>query len=101
VRAETSSTSRDQVIFADRATGPSLSSDAVLLKINRSGQRLERRGAVQGAVWPVLIVVGLVLAQDPPQMILVPHEGAVPELAAASPDPALGDRVHAGRPHVA
>jgi hypothetical protein len=34
-------------------------------------------------------------------MVLVPGEGAVQELAAASPDPALGDRVHAGRPHVA
>jgi len=34
-------------------------------------------------------------------MVLVPHEGAVQEFAAASPDPAFGDRVHAGRPHVA
>jgi hypothetical protein len=34
-------------------------------------------------------------------MVLVPDEGAVQELAAASPDPALGDRVHAGRPHIA
>ena len=49
---------------------------------------------------PVLIVVGLVLAQDPPQMTLIPDEGAVQELAPASPDPALGDRVHAGRPDV-
>jgi hypothetical protein len=56
---------------------------------------------VQGAVRPVLVVVGLVVAQDPPQMVLVPDQGAVQELAAASPDPAFGDRVHAGRPHVA
>ena len=34
-------------------------------------------------------------------MVLVPDEGAVQELATASSDPALGDRVHAGRPHVA
>ncbi len=34
-------------------------------------------------------------------MGLVPDEGAVQELAAASPDPAFGDRVHAGRPNVA
>src|SRR6266550_5994820 len=46
-------------------------------------------------------MVGLVLAQDPPQMVLVPYEGAVQEFAAASPDPAFGDRVHAGRRHVA
>ena len=40
----------------------------------------------------MLIVVGLVIAQDPPQMGLVPDEGAVEELAAPSPDPAFGDR---------
>jgi hypothetical protein len=50
---------------------------------------------VQGAVRPVLIVAGPVLAQDPPQMGLVPDEGAVQELAAASPDLAFGDRIHA------
>ncbi len=33
---------------------------------------------------PVLIVVGLVLAQDLPQMGLVPDEGAVQELAPAA-----------------
>jgi hypothetical protein len=32
---------------------------------------------VQGAVRPVLIVVGFVLAQDLPQMGLVPDESAV------------------------
>jgi hypothetical protein len=42
-------------------------------------------------VRPVLIVVDLVLAQDPPQMGLVPDEGPVEELAAASADPAFGD----------
>jgi hypothetical protein len=47
------------------------------------------------------IVMGLVLAQDPPQMALIPDQGAVQELAAASADPAFGDRVHAGRPDVA
>ena len=34
---KTSSTSRDQVIFVDRAAGASLPSDAVLLKIDRFG----------------------------------------------------------------
>src|SRR5690242_16286530 len=46
-------------------------------------------------------MVGLVLTQDPPQVGLVPDEGAVEEFAAASADPAFGDRVHAGRPDVA
>ena len=49
----------------------------------------------------MLVVVDLVLAQDPPQMSLVPDEGSVQQLASASPDPAFGDRVHAGRPDVA
>jgi hypothetical protein len=40
---------------------------------------------VQGAVRPVLVVVGLVLAQDPPQMVLVPDEDAVQELASDPP----------------
>jgi hypothetical protein len=44
-------------------------------------------------VRPVLIVVGLVLAQEPPQMGLVPDEGPVEELATASADPAFGYRV--------
>jgi hypothetical protein len=33
----------------------------------------------------MLVVVGHVLAQDPPQMGLVPDEGVIQELAAASP----------------
>ena len=43
----------------------------------------------------MLIVVGLVLARDPPQMGPVRDESAVQELTAASPDPAFGDRVRA------
>jgi hypothetical protein len=49
----------------------------------------------------VLIVVGLVLAQDLSQMGVVPNEGAVQEFAPASPDPAFGDRIHAWRLDVA
>jgi hypothetical protein len=97
----TSSTSCDQAIFVDQPTDAPLSSDAVLTEIDRLGERFQRRGAAQRAVRPVLIVVDLVLAQDPPQMSLVPDEGSVQQLAAASPDPAFGDRVHAGRPDVA
>jgi hypothetical protein len=48
----------DQAILVDQATDASLSSDAVQVEIGRLGQRLQRRGAVQGAVRPVLIVVG-------------------------------------------
>jgi len=52
-------------------------------------------------MWPVPVVVGLVLAQDPSQVSLVPDECAVQELAPASANPAFGDRVHPGRPDVA
>src|ERR1035441_6440270 len=97
----TSSTSCDQAIFVDQATDASLFSDAVLVEIDRFGQWLQRCGCVRGAVRPVLIVMSLVFAQDPPQMGLVPDESAVAVLAAASADPAFGDRVHAGRPDVA
>jgi hypothetical protein len=37
---------------------------------------------------PVLVVMRLVLAQDLPQMGLIPDEGAVQDLAAASADSA-------------
>ena len=49
---KTSSTSCGQAIFADRATGASVSSGAVPLKIDRFGQWFQRRGCVQGAVRP-------------------------------------------------
>ena len=49
---------------------------------------------------PVLVVVFLVIVRDLPQMVLIPDQGAVEKLAAASADPAFGYRVHAGRPHV-
>jgi hypothetical protein len=87
----------DQAVFVDQATGAGLPSDAVPVEIDRFGEGFQRRGCVQGAVRPVLIVVDLVRVQDPPQMGLVPDEGAVQEFAAASADPAFDDRVHARR----
>jgi len=71
---KTSSTSGDQAVFVDRATGVSLPSDAVPVEIDRYGEGFQRRGCVRGAVRPVLIVVDLVRVQDPPQMGLVPDE---------------------------
>src|ERR1039457_1632265 len=43
---KTSSTSRDQVIFVDRAAGASLPSDAVLLKIDGFGWWFQRGSGV-------------------------------------------------------
>jgi len=76
---KTSSTSCDQAVFVDQATGVSLPSDAVPVEIDRFGEGFQRRGCVQGAVRPVLIV----------------------ELAPTSADPAFDDRVHARRPDIA
>jgi hypothetical protein len=92
----TSSASCDQAVFVDHAADARVSSDTVLLKIDRFGEWFQRRSGVERPVRPVLIVMGLVLAQDPPQMVLIPDEGAVEKLAPASPDPAFGDRVPPG-----
>ena len=63
--------------------------------IYRGGDQLAALLADSGqrAVRPVLIVVGLVVSQDPPQMGLVPDNGVVQELAPTSADPAFGYRV--------
>ena len=58
----------DQAVFVEHATDASVSPDVVSLKIDRFGERFQRRGGVQRPVRPVLIVVDLVLAQDLPQM---------------------------------
>jgi hypothetical protein len=63
---KTSSTSRDQAIFVDQATDARAFSCAVLVEVDRLWQRFQRGGCVQGPVRPVQIVMGLVLAQDPP-----------------------------------
>jgi hypothetical protein len=57
----------------------------VLLKTDRFGQWFQRRSEVQSPVRPVLIVMGLIRAQDPPQMALIPDQGAAGKLASASP----------------
>ena len=44
---KTSSTSCDQVIFVDQTSDASLSSDVVLLKIDRFGKWLQRGSAIQ------------------------------------------------------
>ena len=44
---KTSSTSCGQAVFVDQATDAGLSSDAVLVEVDRFGQRFQRRGAVK------------------------------------------------------
>jgi hypothetical protein len=67
----TLSTSCDQAVFVDHATDTSVSPDSVLLKVDRFGERFQRGSGVQRPVRPVPVVMGLVLAQDPPQMVLM------------------------------
>jgi hypothetical protein len=57
------------------------------------GQWPERCGLVQGAVRPVGVVEGLVLAQDGHQVALVPEQGPVQQFPAATAYPAFDDRV--------
>jgi hypothetical protein len=98
---KTLSTSCDQAIFVDQAIDARAFPYAVLVEVDRLRQRFQRSGCVQGAVRPVQIVMALVLAQDLPQMILVPDKGTVQQLTAASPDPAFSDRIHPRRPDAA
>jgi hypothetical protein len=45
---------------------------------------------------PVFVVVTLAGRQDPAEVGQVPDKGPVEKLTAASADPSLHDRVHAG-----
>uniref|UniRef100_A0AAU2VFD8 DDE Tnp4 domain-containing protein n=1 Tax=Streptomyces sp. NBC_00003 TaxID=2903608 RepID=A0AAU2VFD8_9ACTN len=51
------------------------------------GECAQRRGCLQGTVGAVLVVELLVLAQDMPQVVPVPDQGAVEELAAEAEQP--------------
>ena len=51
------------------------------------------------AVWPVIVVVVFVPAQDSCGMALVDDQDAVEEFAADGADEAFGDRVGPRRPH--
>jgi hypothetical protein len=60
------------------------------------GSGLGGGGLSEGAVPPVIVMVGLVLPQHAQEMLLVPDQGAVKELPPASADPPLHDRVGTG-----
>src|SRR5271166_2535034 len=82
----------------NHASGAVASPDAEVVQIGDAiWQRAERRGLVQGTVWPVRVVEVLVLAQDGHQVALVPDQGPVQQLTSAAADPAFHDRVHSRR----
>ena len=60
------------------------------------GQRVWGSGLVEGAVWPVVVVVLRVPGKRCCSVLLVDDEDAVEELAADGADEAFGDRVRPG-----
>ena len=64
-----------QAILMDHASDAVAPLDADVVKVGDIiWQRAQRRGLVQGAVWPVRVVEILVLAQDGHQVALVPDQ---------------------------
>jgi hypothetical protein len=85
------------LVLVDDASDPVESPDPEALEVGYLGwKRLERSGAGQGHMRPVVVVVTLEGRQDPAQVGQVPDQGAVQQLSAASADPPLHDRVHPG-----
>ena len=86
-------------VFADDAADPVAALDGEGVEVSdRCWEGLEWRGLAEGAVWAVGVVVGLVVAQNPQQMLLVPDQCSVEEFASAAAYPAFHDRVRTGRP---
>ncbi len=72
----------------NHASGAVTALDPELIEVGDAiGQRAQLRGLLQGAVRPVRVVEGLVVAQDDHQMPLVPYQGPVQQLAPAAADP--------------
>ena len=86
-----------QAIFVDDATHAVMPPDPEMIQAGDAiWQRAERRGLVQGTVWPVRVAGVLVLAQDGHQVALVPDQGPVQQLAPAAADPVgLGNTIRA------
>src|SRR5664279_732207 len=84
-------------VFADDAADPGAAMDAKGVEVSdRCREGLQRRGLAEGAVRPVLVVMGLVLTKDLQQVDLVPDQRLVEQFTSAAADPALHDRVCAG-----
>jgi hypothetical protein len=87
-----------QAILVNHASGTVTPPDPEMVQVGDAiWQRAQRRGLVQGAVWPVRVVEVLVLVQHDHQMPLIPYQGPVQQLTPATADPAFHDRVHSRR----
>jgi hypothetical protein len=70
-----------QAIFMNHASGAVAPPDPEVVQVGDViWQRAERGGLVQGAMRPMGVVEVLVLAQDSPQVALVPCQGLVQQL---------------------
>ena len=52
-----------------------------------------RRSLLECSVWPVLVVVRDVVADEAFELAVVPDDGSVEELAADRSDPSFGERI--------
>jgi hypothetical protein len=87
---KTSSASCGERVFVADAVDPAVQSQPAAFEISGGcGKWLQRRGLAEGAVWPVLVVVGLVLTEDLQEVALVPDQGSVEGLASAATYPYL------------
>jgi hypothetical protein len=94
------SVSGDVRVLMDDTADQIASAASESVEVNQGvGQWFEWCGLAEGAVWPVLVVVGLVLSHHPQEMSLIPDEGAVEQFPTAPADPPLYDRVRAGSLH--
>jgi hypothetical protein len=88
-----------QAILVDHTSGTVAPLDPEPIQAGDAvGQRMQRRGLVQGSVRPVRVVEVLVLAQHAHQMPLIPYQGPVQQLTPAAAGPAFHDRIYPRHP---
>jgi len=88
----------DLLIFVEKAAEAVAPSDLVDLGFARNGEWSGGRSLIQGAVWPMAVVMALELAEYGCGVSLIDDQKAVEEFAADRSDEALGDRVCPWRP---
>ena len=68
-----------QAVFMNHASGAVAAMDPELIEVGDAiGQRAQRRGLLQGAVRPVGVVEGLVVAQDDHRMFFIGYFAGIP-----------------------
>jgi hypothetical protein len=91
--------SRDLLILVDETAKAIAPSDLVDLVWRAAGEWARGSSLIQGAVWPIIVVMAFELAQYGGCVSLIDDQEAVEEFAADRSDEALGDRVRPWRPH--